>query len=118
MLQLLAMENAKILFEFKDSGNNPNLTLATPENRLSALIVGEAVHTDDVADVLEYNNLPSGHRAKLGTLVANTVTTLRAEDYYGGLASLGEGFRMRLPHWIILLDLGDSEGCKHQHDYR
>ncbi|KAG2170381.1 hypothetical protein JADG_010120 [Aureobasidium aubasidani] len=88
------------------------------EQRLSALIVGEAVHTDDVADVLEYNNLPSGHRAKLGTLVANTVTTLRAEDYYGGLASLGEGFRMRLPHWIILLDLGDSEGCKHQHDYR
>jgi hypothetical protein len=43
MLQLLAMENAKILFEFKDSGNNPNLTLATPEN-VRALLESEVIY--------------------------------------------------------------------------
>lgn len=41
-MQLLAMENAKILFEFKDSGNNPNLTLATPEN-VRALLESEVM---------------------------------------------------------------------------
>lgn len=36
------MENAKILLEFKDSGNNPNLTLATPEN-VRALLESEVM---------------------------------------------------------------------------
>lgn len=42
------------------------------EQRLSVLRVSEAVHSGDAADILEYNYLPLGHRAKVNPLVANT----------------------------------------------
>lgn len=42
------------------------------EQRLRVLRVSEAIHSGDAADVLEFNDLPSGHRAKSDPLVANT----------------------------------------------
>ncbi|KAG2168434.1 hypothetical protein JADG_008173 [Aureobasidium aubasidani] len=66
------------------------------EQRLSVLRVSEAVHSGDAADILEYNDLPLGHRAKVNPLVANTFNSIRAEKYYRGVAALGQGFRLRL----------------------
>lgn len=51
------------------------------EQRLSVLRVSEAVHSGDAADVLEFNELPSGHGAKIGTLVANA--NVRSFMWYG-----------------------------------
>lgn len=43
------------------------------EQRLTPLRVSEAVHSDDAAEVLEYNNLQSCRRAKIDTLVADSI---------------------------------------------
>lgn len=51
------------------------------EQRLRVLRVSEAIHSGDAADVLKFNELPSGHGAKIGTFVANA--NVRSIMWYG-----------------------------------